>query len=770
MRSIYRAGEDVTVFSNKNWYAGRRARGSSPDGFRLFTWDGEMSMGNHLMFNLAGVDVAQRVTDLDLTRANSAGSPVAIYDALRRNTEFKVRFGDRLQKHFFNGGAMTPAANAARWAAMEDEIEGAIIGESARWGDEGGITFTRDGNWRPEVAWVQNTFIAGRNATVLNQFRAVGLYPPIDAPSFSQHGGEIPDDGSFSLAITGPAASTIYYTTDGSDPYDPPLSISTQLIGENAPVTALVPTTANGGSALGSRWYFLGEPSNSANWKSGTNGVGYETAPADYADLINTDVSEMYTSNGSVYIRILFEIPDQETLDAFDKLTLSMRYDDGFAAYLNTRLVANKNAPLTPAYNSVATANHPDSDAVIYESFDISSNLFALRVGSNILAIQGMNDGTDSSDLLIQARLEASADISPGGPSANAVEYTGAIPLAQSGAVRARALSQDGDWSALTEAQFIYGTPASAANLVVSELSYRPLGATTLAEIASGATDRGAFEFIEVMNVSAERIDLTGVAFSAGIVFDFTGSNATSLDPGGRALVVANLAAFTARYGAAAAALVAGEFGDLTNLDNGGELVALNAADGSAIQSFTYDDRAPWPESPDGEGFSLVLIDPMSLPDHGDPASWRASLDLGGTPGGDSLADYESWARRYFDPDSPSFAARSAPGNDDDGDGIVNLWEKILATNPTVPNSSGIAGGVIEDAGESFLMIEATVRAGASANLFGEGSENLAQWSDADATLVDIVPRPSAATETVRYRLIAPMESGGGFLRFGASE
>lgn len=765
---IYRGTQNVTWFGNKNWYAGRRSRGDQPDGFRLFTWDGEMSMGNHLMSNLNGTPVAQRVVNFDLTRANDSGSPAGLYDALRQNAAFRVRFGDRLQKHYFNGGVMTPAAAAARWSAMEAEIAGAVIGESARWGHETATVLTRDGHWRPEVTWVKNTFIPGRSNTLLTQYRTAGLLPLTTAPVFSQLGGAIPDDGTFRLSMTGPAGSTVYYSIDGSDPYIPPSAEVTTLVGQSAPASVLIPTVDNGGSELGADWQGTAEPANAANWTAGTNGVGYETSPADYAGLIRTDVGEMYNASGSVFIRIPFVIADAAALASFQKLTLNMRYDDGFAAYLNGEWVAAINAPAEPVYDSFATDNHPDSEAVVFESFDLSSSLGALRVGSNVLAIHGMNDGLTSSDLLIQAVLEASRGVA-GGPAPGALVFSGPVPLTQSGTVRARAVSPGGEWSPLTEARFIYGIPATAAHLVISELSYRPLGPSTAAEIASGAADRGAFEFVEVTNVSSTRVNLTGVRFTAGIEFDFSGTGAATLEPGGRALVVANRTAFGARYGTPVLATVAGEFAGLSNLDNGGEILELTAADGSIIRSFGYDDQAPWPEAPDGEGFTLELLNPSSRPDHSDPANWRASLDAGGTPGGNGLADYDAWARRYFDPVAPDFAAKSAADADPDGDGVVNQWEYLFAFAPVVPNGSGLRAGLMEQGGSTYLWIEADVRPGSGAFIRAETSDVLTAWSSGGAVLAETATQPTDGRERVRYRTAAPVAPGTRFLRLVAA-
>ena len=78
------------------------------------------------------------------------------------------------------------------------------------------------------------------------------------------------------------------------------------------------------------------------------------------------------------------------------------------------------------------------------------------------------------------------------------------------------------------------------------------------------------------------------------------------------------------------------------NLSNGGELIRLFDETGTIIDSLTYDDEPPWPTEPDGMGKTLELIDPF-LPNHY-PASWRASFNDHGSPGGENV--YTSAERR----------------------------------------------------------------------------------------------------------------------------
>src|SRR6185369_10931513 len=89
-----------------------------------------------------------------------------------------------------------------------------------------------------------------------------------------------------------------------------------------------------------------------------------------------------------------------------------MKYDDGFIAYLNGVVVASRNAPAAPAWNSVATAQHDDAQAIIFEPINISSFLSSLRVGTNVLAIQGLNSSLTSTDMLIVPELTGSSTTS----------------------------------------------------------------------------------------------------------------------------------------------------------------------------------------------------------------------------------------------------------------------------------------------------------------------------------------------------------------------
>ena len=137
-----------------------------------------------------------------------------------------------------------------------------------------------------------------------------------------------------------------------------------------------------------------------SSWQTGTTGVGY-----NYQGLIGLDVSEMRNFNTTVYIRVPFTVEDPSAIQA---LTLRMSFADGMIAYINGHEVARFNAPAPGAerWNSGASTNRSDSIAVNPVDFSIPQFDF-LHVGTNLLAVQGLNYQTNSTSLLMLPELLA---------------------------------------------------------------------------------------------------------------------------------------------------------------------------------------------------------------------------------------------------------------------------------------------------------------------------------------------------------------------------
>lgn len=125
---------------------------------------------------------------------------------------------------------------------------------------------------------------------------------------------------------------------------------------------------------------------------------------AAFTGLIDTDVSgTMLGANATSYLRMPITVADA---GAIDSLTLKVRYDDGFLAYLNGVQVASRNAPGAPTFNSSATAEHPNAQAVVYEEIDLTPHIGLLNTGANnVLAFQALNVSASQSDFLLDAEL-----------------------------------------------------------------------------------------------------------------------------------------------------------------------------------------------------------------------------------------------------------------------------------------------------------------------------------------------------------------------------
>ena len=260
--------------------------------------------------------------------------------------------------------------------------------------------------------------------------------------------------------------------------------------------------------------------------------------------------------------------------------------------------------------------------------------------------------------------------------------YTFPVTACEPGHVyRARVRYKDntGRWSRWSPAvQFAAGTPdvsTYTAALVVTEMNYNPAPITP-AEFSAGYSSDD-FEWVEVKNISALPIDMTGVRFTKGIDFDFPAG--WTIPANGFALVVRNLAAFQSRWGTGWNSIIAGVTAN--NLSNGGDEVKLSYGVGTEIFRVVYDDIAPWPLTPDGTGRTLVMRSPspLSLPNQTDGNLWRASYALGGSPGADDVLTFDIW--------NDDFAAVTSLTADNDGDGLLNLMEYALASNPLTANA-----------------------------------------------------------------------------------
>jgi hypothetical protein len=175
-------------------------------------------------------------------------------------------------------------------------------------------------------------------------------------------------------------------------------------------------------------------------------------------------------------------------------------------------------------------------------------------------------------------------------------------------------------WSALHEISL--NTGEALTGLRITEINYNPL--------PDSAVDGKEFEFIELKNVGSTPLSLAGAHFIQGIEYTFP--NGPLVSPNSFVVLASNSGMFQKRYGFSPA----GQYSHY--LDNAGERITLVSADGDTIFTVRYNDKAPWPESADGDGYSIVA---KNINGYGNPDSaeyWRASSDINGSPDRDDIS------------------------------------------------------------------------------------------------------------------------------------
>ena len=470
----------------------------------------------------------------------------------------------------------------------------------------------------------------------------------------------------------------------------------------------IVPTD----NSLGTTWTEIAPPANIDQWQTGQSGIGFENSPGDYVDLIKSRIKPLDACDTctSIYTRIPFSVEDAA---AIEHLTLRMKYDDGFVAYINGVEVARANTREdVNGFDSRGRA-HPDRDAVQFENFNVTSSLSEIGLGAeNVLAVHLMNTSVSSNDMILSLELvdgfipntnavgiphEQSAqpnmafvsfdqnpvsgnqdeefvelknegdeafDISGwqlrggishhfrGGTVINAGESLFITP--DSLAFRNRATGPTGGMGLFVQDGYEGHLSSRGETVELIDSNDNVVASLTTPDTASDtqnllritevhynpASADDSTEFIELRNIShTTTLDLNGVSLADGPSepFEFTGSNVTSLEPGGYVLVVGDLESFAAAYPNVDATIIAGQF--TGRLSNGGETIKLEDAQNSTILEFRYEDGSDpdeedWHPSTDGDGFSLVVVNENGSPDDWDTgAGWRPSFALGGSPG-----------------------------------------------------------------------------------------------------------------------------------------
>ena len=148
-------------------------------------------------------------------------------------------------------------------------------------------------------------------------------------------------------------------------------------------------------------------------------------------------------------------------------------------------------------------------------------------------------------------------------------------------------------------------------SLVITKIHYNP-------EETDVFQESDDLEFIEIQNTGTTLIDLTGIYFiKLGVSYQFS-QNAT-IAAGESIYLAGDAATFQAKYGVAPFDTF------IRDLSNKSHNLVLSDAFGNLIDQVEYSDKAPWPETADGDGFYLELINVNS--DNALASNWKASSD-----------------------------------------------------------------------------------------------------------------------------------------------
>jgi len=152
--------------------------------------------------------------------------------------------------------------------------------------------------------------------------------------------------------------------------------------------------------------------------------------------------------------------------------------------------------------------------------------------------------------------------------------------------------------------------------VVFNEIMYHPAD-----------TNEAALEWVELQNQMCVDVDLTGWRLDQAVHFTFP---AGTVIPGGGFLVVASSPSTLVAQG------VTNALGPFTGrLGNGGDTVQLRNNNDRVMDEVTYGTDGDWSVAPDGAGPALARR--AANVSGADPANWRASAQIGGTPGAENF-------------------------------------------------------------------------------------------------------------------------------------
>ncbi|MCL1909972.1 MAG: CotH kinase family protein, partial [Kiritimatiellaeota bacterium] len=590
---------------------------AAPDGFKWLRHDAEHSLGANGGYG-PGCNTTWIGSDPHYY-TQGRFNPATLHHFLIHHPEYKRYFADVARSFLYDDGPLTPENARARFRSRMDEIDSAIVAESARWGNDGWLNRNQ---WLNACGYVLNDFIPQRREYLVGFFKANGWYPSIEPPDCSHYNKTLAPGTPVTLFGDTP----FWYMLDGSDPRLADGSPNPAALA-SAPTGVIPPTLLVARSSAVWNYYDLGDcpapdwnqPNyNAAAWPGSGPGIlgfpGNDNAnpvAATTRRYVNGVNGEQVTTT---YFRHVFNV----AADFSDcELKMNILRDDGVILYLNGVEIFRDNMPVgAVTYDtwSERTVGAPEQNNYYLHTLNAAH---LLRPGANLLAAEVHQCNATSTDLYLDLDLTA---VPAGSTAAHSAKFniTGDV------AVRARAF-ENGEWSAMSQSSLALEVPEPDYNdLRICEIMHAPIG-------------DNPYGYFSIVNAGPVPIDLFGVSVSNSIYHIF--NEHLVLQPDGAVLLVKNISDFNSRYtydsavpvrawvGASGMQNIARK-GNTAPNDNSKNFIMMDPA-GNIIQniwySYSFFKGATW-----NTGKHLVARD-LSLPAN-DPAwgtedAWRTSID-----------------------------------------------------------------------------------------------------------------------------------------------
>jgi hypothetical protein len=202
-----------------------RERSTGPDSrFRFAVWDAEgafnaISYAHPVSYNTITSDLV-----VPSTNANYWLDVARIFRRLASSPEFRLRFADRVNYHFFNGGVLDdrdPDGAGPLKTHFRQQLDELVqeAGALVQYNTGQTLDLSAFNTWTAAGSG-RRSYLLG-SAPGRQMLRDAGLWPVTEPPVFGQYGGTVPP--GYSLTITSSVAApgqttALYYTLDGSDP------------------------------------------------------------------------------------------------------------------------------------------------------------------------------------------------------------------------------------------------------------------------------------------------------------------------------------------------------------------------------------------------------------------------------------------------------------------------------------------------------------------------------------------------------------------------